>query len=157
MLGLWARAVATLLIITCGQAALAQCAEGTVWIRGEFGTARFTVEIADTERARAIGLMNRASMPASEGMLFIYPRPRTLSFWMRNTLIPLDMVFVDPRGIVQKVHHEAVPLDETPIPGGDGLTHVLEINGGLARRMGIAEGAELRHPSFDQDNAVWPC
>ena len=151
------RACVVLVLCVAGHSLAAQCSDGTVWVRGDFGTARFNVEIADTQRSRAIGLMNRPSMPASEGMLFVYPRPQRLSFWMRNTLTPLDMLFVDPKGRVAKIHHEAIPLDETPIPGGDGLTHVLEINGGLARQMGIAEGAELRHPSFDQDTAAWPC
>ncbi|WP_299591772.1 DUF192 domain-containing protein [uncultured Tateyamaria sp.] len=157
MLNPLCRALATAFFCLCAQIGAAKCIYDTVWIRGDFGSARFNVEIADTNRERAIGLMNRPSMPTSEGMLFVYPRPQPLSFWMRNTLIPLDMLFVDPTGTVTRVHHEAVPLDETPIPGGDGLTHVLEINGGLARLMGIREGAQLRHPSFDQDIAVWPC
>lgn len=126
-------------------------------LRGDWGEARFTVEIADNDSERAQGLMHRPSMPLSAGMLFIYERPQQLSFWMRNTLIPLDMLFIDPEGRVQHIHHRAVPLDETPIPGGDGLTHVLEINGGLAKRMGISEGSSVRHPSFDQGDAVWPC
>ncbi|MEL6449639.1 MAG: DUF192 domain-containing protein [Pseudomonadota bacterium] len=137
--------------------AWAECGTDTVWIRGDFGQARFSVEIADDARERAIGLMNRPSMPASAGMLFIYPRPQPLSFWMRNTLIELDMLFVDPLGVIRSIHHRAVPLDETPIRGGDGLTHVLEINGGLARALGIAEGDQMRHPSFAQANAAWPC
>lgn len=157
MLNAIRRVLAAVIFSAAAQGVAAECSDGTVWIRGDFGTARFNVEIADTQRSRAIGLMNRPSMPASEGMLFIYPRPQRLSFWMRNTLIPLDMLFVDPTGRVAKIHHQAVPLDETPIPGGDGLTHVLEINGGLARQLGIAEGAELRHPSFDQASAAWAC
>ncbi|GGX61525.1 hypothetical protein GCM10007385_33270 [Tateyamaria omphalii] len=151
------RAFFALVFCFFAQAVAAKCNDATVWLRGEFGSARFNVEIADTNRERAIGLMNRPSMAASEGMLFVYPRPQPLSFWMRNTLISLDMLFLDPTGTVTKIHHEAVPLDETPIPGGDGLTHVLEINGGLARMMGIQEGTQMRHPSFDQDIAVWPC
>lgn len=151
------RVFVALIFCLCAQVVAAKCNDATVWLRGDFGSARFNVEIADTNRARAIGLMNRPSMPISEGMLFIYPRPQPLSFWMRNTLISLDMLFVDPSGTVTKIHHDAIPLDETPIPGGDGLTHVLEINGGLARMMGIQEGAQMRHPSFDQDIAVWPC
>jgi uncharacterized membrane protein (UPF0127 family) len=76
---------------------------------------------------------------------------------MRNTLIPLDMIFVRPDGVVQHVHAEAVPLDErTRISGGDGILAVLEINGGLAGRLGIAEGTEMRHPAFGPD-AAWPC
>ncbi len=135
----------------------AQCSEDTVWIKGDFGQARFSVEIADDERERATGLMNRPEMPTSAGMLFVYDRPATLSFWMRNTLIELDMLFIDQTGVIRKIHHRAVPLDETPIFGGTGLTHVLEINGGLAKQMGISEGDQLRHPSFAQDDAAWAC
>ncbi|MEM6304497.1 MAG: DUF192 domain-containing protein [Pseudomonadota bacterium] len=133
------------------------CREDAVHLRGDWGQARFSVEIADDMQERAVGLMNRESLPLSAGMLFVYERPQPLSFWMRNTLIPLDMIFVDARGVVQHIHHEAIPLDETSIFGGDALTHVLEINGGLARRMGIDVGSTLRHPSFAQENAAWPC
>ena len=151
------RVLATVIFMVFAVGAHAACAIDTVWIKGDFGTARFSVEIADTDSTRAQGLMHRTEMGTSEGMLFVYDQPRSLSFWMRNTLIPLDMLFVDPSGVVTRIHHEAVPLDETPIFGGDGLTHVLEINGGLARAMGIAEGAQLRHPSFDQASAAWAC
>lgn len=133
------------------------CSETSVYIKGQFGQARFSVEIADDESERATGLMHRESLASSAGMLFIYPRPQRLSFWMRNTLIELDMIFVDPQGVIRHVHHRATPLDETPIPGGDDLTHVLEINGGMASMLGIDVGDMLRHPSFDQSGAVWPC
>lgn len=137
--------------------AQAACTETAVDLRGSWGQARFNIEIADTDESRAQGLMHRERMPRSAGMLFIYDRPVTASFWMRNTLIPLDMIFVDPTGRVTHIHHEAIPLDETPIPGGDNVLMVLEINGGLARAMGIAEGSDLRHPRLDQETAVWPC
>ena len=126
-------------------------------LRGAWGQARFTVELADTPETRATGLMHRASMPRSVGMLFIYEAPTTASFWMQNTLIPLDMIFVNPQGRVTHVHHNAIPHDTTPIPGGDNVLMVLEINGGLAQRFGIAEGSELRHPRLAQDGALWPC
>ena len=132
------------------------CDPGEVLLRGPFGTARFSVEIADDAGERARGLMNRESMARSAGMLFVYPEPGRVSFWMRNTLIPLDMIFVGPQGVVTRVHSEAVPLDETPIPGGDGVLAVLEINGGLAEAYGIAPGAELKHPAFGE-TAAWPC
>jgi uncharacterized membrane protein (UPF0127 family) len=133
------------------------CQNNTVQLRGDWGNAQFNVELAITPEQRNVGLMNRASMPISSGMLFIFERPQTLSFWMRNTLIPLDMLFIDAAGVVQHIHHQAVPLDETSILGGDNLTSVLEINGGLAKKLGIIEGSELRHPSFGTDVAVWPC
>ena len=134
-----------------------QCREDTVQIRGDWGQARFSIEIADDNEERAQGLMFRESMPTSAGMLFIYERPQALSFWMRNTLIPLDLLFFDASGTLQRIHAEAKPLDETPIDGGPNLTHVLEINGGLAARLGITEGSVLQHPSFDPDVAAWPC
>ena len=135
----------------------AACEPGRVDLRGDFGTAAFSVEIADDAEERAQGLMDRPSMPMGQGMLFVYERPQRVSFWMRNTLIPLDMVFLDETGEVTRVHENAVPHDETPIPGGDGVLAVLEINGGLAGRIGIEEGAEMRHPAFDQATAAWPC
>lgn len=141
----------------CAAAASAECSAETVWIRGEFGKARFAVEIADDPQERATGLMHRSTLASSAGMLFVYPHPQQLSFWMRNTLIELDMIFVDPTGVIRNIHHKAQPLSETPISGGDGLTHVLEINGGLSRLMGIAVGDHLQHPSFDQSIASWPC
>ena len=90
------------------------------------------------------------------GMLFVYETPRRASFWMRNTLIPLDMLFADPTGRITRVHEGAVPLDETMIDGGEGVQFVLEINGGLAGRLGIAEGDVMQHPAFGPGAAA-PC
>jgi len=137
--------------------ATAGCRPDTIELRSPSGTARFAVEIADTPAARAQGLMNRASLASSAGMLFVYERPQHASFWMKNTLIALDMVFADTTGRVTRVHEGAQPLDETPIDGGPGVALVLEINGGLAARLGIAPGSELRHPALDQATAAWPC
>jgi uncharacterized membrane protein (UPF0127 family) len=149
---------ATLFLLVGALAAQASdCSEASVSLRGDWGTARFSVEVADDPQERAVGLMHRESLPRSAGMLFVYERPQRLSFWMRNTLIELDMIFVDPQGVVQHVHHRAQPLDETPIFGGDDLTHVLEINGGMAEQLGIAPGSVLRHPSFAAATAAWPC
>lgn len=138
-------------------AAFAECQPEKVDLRGDWGTARFTVEVADDNAERSRGLMNRESMALSAGMLFVYPRPKAAWFWMRNTLIPLDMIFMDETGTVKNVHHEAQPLDETQIFGGDGIKFVLEINGGLARQIGIAPGTVLRHPAIQNDIAAWPC
>ncbi|SPJ22458.1 DUF192 domain-containing protein [Palleronia abyssalis] len=126
-------------------------------MRGDWGRARFAVEVADDPAERAQGLMFVEDMPTMEGMLFIYERSQPASFWMRNTLIPLDMLFLDQTGTVTRIHENAVPLDETPIPGGDSVRAVLEINGGMAARLGIDEGTVLRHPSLPQSLAAWPC
>jgi len=135
----------------------AGCLADSVELRGDWGSARFGVEIADDPDERSQGLMHRESMARSRGMLFVYEIPQRASFWMRNTLIPLDMIFADPTGTVTRVHENAVPLDETMIPGGDNVLFVLEINGGLARRMGIVPGSQLRHPAIEQNDAAWPC
>jgi len=148
--------LATTVLVCCAATAQSECRVDQVKLRGDWGQARFTVEIADDQAERAQGLMHRESMPQSSGMLFIYERPQLLSFWMRNTLIELDMLFIDPDGVVRHIHNRAQPLDETPISGGRGLISVLEINGGLAQRMGISVGAEVQHPAFG-DAAAWPC
>ena len=138
-------------------AADAACQSDRVELRGDFGTARFRVDVADDPAERGQGLMNVPEMAASKGMLFIYERPQRATFWMKNTLIPLDMIFLDETGTVTHVHADAVPLDETTIDGGDGVLAVLEINGGLAEAIGIAVGDELRHPALEADIAAWPC
>lgn len=137
--------------------AFAACAPGVVEVRGTAGIARFSVEVADDAAERAQGLMQREKMAASSGMLFVYEAPQRAVFWMKDTLIALDMIFIDSAGRVTAVHPNAVPLDETPIDGGPGVTLVLEIRGGLASRLGIAPGAEIRHPAIAQKSAAWPC
>ncbi len=148
---------ALLLVLLLAHPLSAACRDDTVHLRGDWGQVRFSVEIADTEASRAQGLMHRESMPRLGGMLFVYDAPLRAVFWMENTLIPLDMLFLDPTGTVNHIHHEAQPLDRTPIDGGPNVLMVLEINGGLARRLGITPGSELRHPRLDSELAAWPC
>ena len=148
-------AVATFL--ACAAPALAACGEERVDLRGDWGQARFSVEIADEPGERSQGLMNRPAMPMGAGMLFLYERPQRAVFWMRNTLIPLDMIFIDSTGTITHIHENAIPLDETGIDGGDGVVAVLEINGGLSSRFGISVGDALRHPFFSAETAAWPC
>jgi uncharacterized membrane protein (UPF0127 family) len=150
--------VATSLLGSVGIAvASSGCSETTVEIRSDTGNTRFTVEVADTAASRNLGLMNRPHMASSAGMLFIYDNPTHATFWMENTLIPLDMLFISDTGLIELVHSNAVPFDRTPIDGGTGILMVLEINGGLAELLQITEGATLRHPQIDQSIALWPC
>jgi uncharacterized membrane protein (UPF0127 family) len=116
----------------------------------------FTVEMAITPDHQTIGLMFRTEIAANEGMIFDWGRPRESSMWMRNTLIPLDMLFADPTGRITRIHDNAVPLDETSIDGGEGVQFVLEINGGMAARLGITVGDVMQHPSFGPTAAA-PC
>lgn len=149
--------ISTAITIVCSaSAALAACAQDTVSMRGPFGDAQFTVTVADDIAERSRGLMFVENMATMEGMLFVYDRPQRVSFWMRNTLIPLDMVFVDATGVVRNIHSMAQPLDETTIFGGRQIQYVLEINGGMAQRLGLAVGDQMQHPSF-KGAPVWPC
>ena len=150
-------AVLAILSLAAAVPAFATCSEDRVTLRGPGGQAAFTVEIADTDAERSLGLMHRDSMPRFAGMLFVFDAPQHAVFWMENTLIPLDMLFIDETGVVLKVHENAIPLDRTGIDGGFGVHYVLEINGGMARTLGIESGTELRSPLLDQEIAVWPC
>ena len=150
--------IAVVLALTAfSGSALADCIRNGVELRGNWGQVRFAVEIADTRELRATGLMFRESMDRQTGMLFVYEHPQRAVFWMKNTLIPLDMIFLDRNGVVTSVHHDAVPGDLSPIDGGYGVYAVLEINGGLARDYGISEGSQMRHEIFSRSQPVWPC
>ena len=135
--------------------AAAACASDRLDLRGPFGLASFRVAVADDPEERAQGLMHVEEMGRFEGMLFIYERPQPVAFWMKNTLIPLDMIFADSAGVVQRVHANAIPGDLTAIPGGEDIQYVLEVNGGLAATLGIAPGAEMRHPGIAMP--AWGC
>lgn len=154
---IWINTAAALGVAFSAISAQAACRPERVEIKGDFGTARFTVEIADEPQERAVGLMNRPAMPRMAGMFFIYERPQPASFWMENTLIPLDMLFIDSRGQVVHIHENAIPLDRTPIRGGDEILAVLEINGGMSEMLNLQVGAVIRHPQMPQQGALWPC
>lgn len=135
----------------------ADCAADRVDLRGTFGQVSFAVRVADTPQERAQGLMHVERMPRFEGMLFIYESTQPLAFWMRNTLIPLDMIFLNAAGEIRHIHANAIPHDETPIRAPEPGLAVLEINGGMAKALNLAVGDVLRHPGLPQDIAVWPC
>src|SRR6185437_1187319 len=104
------------------------------------GKHRFTVELAQTPKQMAQGLMYRRSLPADAGMLFEFPSPQIAAFWMKNTLIPLDMLFIAADGRITGIHERAVPLSEEPIVSAGSVVAVLELNGGTAARLGIKPG-----------------
>lgn len=107
----------------------------------------FNVDLALTPQQQAIGLMFVEKMADEKGMLFLNDRESKLSFWMKNTLIPLDIIFIDARGHILNIQH-GKPLDLTPLPSAGPALAVLEINGGLAGKLGIKPGDRLLHPAF---------
>lgn len=140
-----------------GGAARAECRADRVELRNDLAQVRFDIELAVTPQERSRGLMFRETMPSRSGMLFIFDPPQPVAFWMKNTLIPLDMIFVDRTGTVTRVHKGAIPGDLTPIEGGDSVYAVLEINAGLAERYALRPGTQMRHQVFSQGPAIWPC
>ena len=104
---------------------------------------RFTVEIADTPAEREHGLMGRTDLAARAGMLFEFPESDVVAFWMKDTPIPLDMLFIDKDGRVAHIAERAVPFDLTPISSLVPVTEVLELNGGTADKLGIREGDKV--------------
>ena len=157
-MGSSATAIVWFVALTGASGAAADCVPGRVEFRGAGGPiASFTAEVADTEALREKGLMFRDHLAAGEGMLFTYDGPKHPWFWMKNTEIPLDMIFADASGKVTVVQADAKPQDETPIDGGKDVSFVLEIGGGLAGRLGIAPGAQMRSDQVDPVVAVWRC
>ena len=135
----------------------ASCSDNQIDLRGDWGQIRFKVELAATPEARSKGLMYREFLPQSSGMLFFYEKPSPVSFWMKDTFIPLDMLFIDVIGIIKKVHQKSIPLSTELILGGDDILAVLEINAGLSELYGIGPDTIIRHPRIPQANAAWPC
>jgi uncharacterized protein len=112
------------------------------------GPHRFTVELAETPEQMEQGLMFRRTMAPDAGMLFDYKTPTVATMWMRNTLIPLDMLFVDGQGRIVNIHERAVPQTLDVIAAEAPVRVVIELNGGTAARLGIKPGDRVQHPIF---------
>jgi hypothetical protein len=112
------------------------------------GPHRFKVELAKTPAQMMQGLMFRTSLAPDAGMLFEYQQPIAATMWMRNTLIPLDMLFVDRRGRIVNIHERAVPQSDDVIAAAEPVRAVIELNGGTASRLGIEPGDIVVHPIF---------
>jgi uncharacterized membrane protein (UPF0127 family) len=108
----------------------------------------FEVEVASSEQEKSLGLMYRTKLGDGEGMLFPYPADRTISMWMHNTYIPLDMLFIRSDGTIARIEERAEPLSDRVISSGSAVAAVLEIAGGAAGRLGIKPGDKVRYPLF---------
>lgn len=127
--------------VTAEDATVALLPTITASIETQAGPKSFVLEVADEPVELEVGLMHRKRMEEDHGMVFLFGRPaRVVSFWMKNTLIPLDMLFIDENGIIVDIHHRAKPGDLTPITSKAAVITVVEINGGLAEKYGIKPG-----------------
>lgn len=112
------------------------------------GAHAFAIELRDTPDGRAVGLMHRASMPAGQGMLFDFQRTMPVDMWMKNTLIPLDMLFIRPDGTVAHIAAHTEPHSTRIISSGEPVRFVLELNAGAAERIGARPGDRVAHPAI---------
>jgi uncharacterized membrane protein (UPF0127 family) len=108
----------------------------------------FGVEMAVTPEEQAKGLMFRRELPEKQGMLFDFHREQPISFWMKNTYIPLDMIFIRADGRILRIAESTTPLSEALVPSGGPVRAVLEVIGGTAKKLGIAPGDRVKHPIF---------
>jgi hypothetical protein len=145
-----AGAVALALLLLCLAAAggARAAALDSLTIATSTGAHTFQVEIAATEAAREKGLMLRRFLPANRGMLFEFDRVEPVAFWMKNTYVPLDIIFIARDGTVSGIAADAEPLSETIIPSGVPCAAALEVNAGVAARIGLKVGDKVRHPFF---------
>lgn len=130
--------------------ALAQTDRGRLAIVTQAGVRHiFTLEIADSPEMRMRGLMFRRELAPDRGMLFDFgPGESDVSMWMKNTYIPLDMMFIRADGLIRRIAENTTPLSERTIPSGGPVQGVLEVIGGTAARLGIAAGDRVEHPFF---------
>jgi uncharacterized membrane protein (UPF0127 family) len=108
----------------------------------------FRVEVARNDADRAQGLMFRRSMPADQGMLFDFGRVEPVSMWMQNTYLPLDMLFIRADGTIARIAANTEPLSTRTISSGEPVLSVLELNAGMAAKLGIKPGDRVEHPMF---------
>ncbi|GAA0636722.1 DUF192 domain-containing protein [Brevundimonas lenta] len=112
------------------------------------GEHKFMVEIADDEAERQRGLMEREPLAADRGMLFEFPDVRERSFWMHNTPSPLDIIYIDPHGVIISIAKNAPPNSDALIPSNGAAMGVLELRAGRADEIGAKAGDKVRHPFF---------
>jgi uncharacterized membrane protein (UPF0127 family) len=140
-------------MLTCMAAAIGLAAsdsqsDSTLIIATRDAQHRFTIELARTPAEMERGLMYRDRLAPDHGMLFLYDEERAVSFWMKNTLIPLDLIFADSSGRIVQIAERAVPLSTALISSDSPVRAVLEVNGGTADRLNVAVGDRLIHPAL---------
>ena len=111
------------------------------------GPVRVRVEIADTDESRRVGLMYRQTLADGDGMLFVFPSSQDHSFWMKNTFIPLDMIFIDEGRTIVGIHQRAIPHSRGQVSVGTPSRYVLEVPGGWATRRGATVGDRVTLPA----------
>jgi uncharacterized membrane protein (UPF0127 family) len=134
----------------------AGCEGEYAYLSGSWGQVRFQVEVANSDITRAKGLMGRTSLPKFSGMIFIYDNPQIVSFWMKNTLLPLDVLYFQSDGRLLDIHEDTVPGSLEPLVSSGPVQFVLEINGGLSKTLNFNSDTVLNFAEglLDKKNAA---
>jgi hypothetical protein len=132
----------------CALASAQAAGEATLEIVSKTGVHAFAVELATNGEERSRGLMFRKELPEGRGMLFDFERDQPVAFWMRNTYISLDMIFIRGDGRILRIAENTEPLSERLIPSGGSVRAVLEVVAGTAHKLGIAAGDHVESPIF---------
>ena len=149
----WASAVCVVFY----SSALANCVDDHVHLSGPWGSAKFTVEVADTDAERTQGLMFRDNLAKFESMLFVYDNPQHVAFWMKNTLIPLDILYFTAEGFLLDIRENAVPGDLVPFRSTGLVQYVLEVNAGTSKTLKFGLDTVLGHARLAQKRKTHGC
>lgn len=136
--------------------AKAECYIDYAYLSGSWGKARFHVEVANSDNTRAQGLMGRDSLLRFSGMIFIYDSPQIVSFWMKNTLLPLDLLYFKSDGTLLDIYENAVPGSLEALISSGPVQFVLEINGGMVKDLNLTQDTVLKYanPGKDKKNVM---
>ena len=134
-----------LLFIAAGCTAQTQFKIGSLTIATKSGELNYRVEVADTNRLKSIGLMYRSSMPEGQGMLLLNEKPQRMNIWMKNTFIPLDIIYIDSYGHIVKIVENARTESTTVMPSDGKVKAVLELNSGQVRQKNISVGDSITY------------
>ena len=134
-----------LLLIAAGCIGQTQFKSGSLTINTKYDNLYYRVEVADNQRLKSIGLMYRSSLPANQGMLLLNEKPQQLNIWMKNTFIPLDIIYIDSNGYIVKIVEHAQPESTKVMPSDGRVQAVLELNAGQVQKRDIAVGDRVTY------------
>ena len=145
---LWVAVAIAAVLCACADISARAASFQPLEIVTKTGVQVFSVEMATTEEEKTTGLMYRKELPDGKGMLFDFSPEQQVSMWMKNTYIPLDMIFIRADGRILRIAENTVPLSEALVPSGGPVRAVLEVIAGTAKKLGIAPGDRVAHPIF---------
>ncbi len=137
--------LALLLVVSAGSVGQTDFKSGWLTIYSKYRDLNYRVEVADNAKLKSLGLMYRSSLPVNQGMLLLNEKPQRLNIWMKNTFLPLDIIYIDAAGHIVKIIENAVPESTALLPSGGKVKAVLELNAGQVHKREIAVGDRVTY------------